>query len=178
MKQRKLVIGLLIMVALVVSTFTFAFWNGAIDWDDEVAGNTIVIGSGRTVTVTAALSLAPNEVLVPVGKEAVSNEANPVSIVTFNFTVDWTDTADGVSSSTLAVTPSNYDLGTLSPTEILDMFTFTVTSDNAITNGAQKTVTLTVQFTNEPASEAIYNEVANGTLTFDLTFVVTTQNPA
>jgi len=178
MKQRKLVIGLLIMVALVVSTFTFAFWNGTIDWNDEVAANTIEIGSGRTVTVDAALTLDPTDVLVPVGKVNQSNEANAVTQVNMEFEVDWADTGDNVTSSTITVTPSAYTLGTLTPAEILSMFTFTVTSDNLITNGATKTIVLNIEFTNEPLDQAMYDQVANGTLTFTVTFAVATVNPS
>ncbi len=53
------------------------------------------------------------------------------------------------------------------------MFTFTVVSGaGSITEGAAQNVVITITFANEPASQAIYNKVANGTLVVAFTFTV------
>jgi hypothetical protein len=111
MRQRKLVIGLLIMVALVVSTFTFAFWGATADWDETIASGNVVIGTAREVTVTAEAVLPqPDQVLVPVNRVNDSNENNAVSTITLTFEVDWQDSADYATGSTLAVTFANHTL--------------------------------------------------------------------
>jgi hypothetical protein len=182
MKQRKLVIGLLIMVALVVSTFTFAFWGAAQDWDEEIASGNVKIGSARTVTVTAsALSGAPTDFLVPVGKENQSNQNAAASSVTLTFNVDWDDSADYATTSVLNVSFSNYSFGNaLTHAEIDRMFNvLDVSSTTDITNGTIKVVTIEVTFELEPLDATEYGLVANGNLTFDITFtVVTVNNPA
>ena len=193
MKQRKLVIGLLIMVALVVSTFTFAFWAGSYDWSDEVTNGTIVIGSGREVSVEVTPQAATSQSLVPVGFINQSNEANATDTYELFFNVIWNDSAAFASTSTLTITISGlsitgvdeedfntYNLGSL--------FLFTVVGgsgeDNnelSITkNTLLEDIELNVQLVAEDLiSEDQYGFIASGTLNFTVTFTVTEiTNPA
>jgi len=175
MKQRKLVIGLLIMVALVVSTFTFAFWGAAQDWDETIASGNVQIGTARVVTVEAEAVLPqPNQVLVPVGFINQSNEANAVSTITLTFEVDWVDSADYAEDSILTVTFANYSFGNSLTHEDIDrMFDIVATSNSTISPNVTKEVTITVTFAEQPLDADEYALVAGGNLTFNITFTVT-----
>ena len=167
MKQRKLVIGLLVMLAVAVSGFTFAFWAST---DLEaVESTTITIGSGRTITTEA--SLATFDVsLVPVGQVDNSNEANAASSVTLAYTLNYSDTAEYATTTTYTVEISNYALGNLTEARILELFTFDITADLSVEKGVAEAISILVTFANVPADATEYAEIANGLLTFDVTF--------
>ena len=178
MKSKKLGILLLLVLALTVTTGTFAYWASSVTGDADSATASVTIGQGgtQTTTVTLGTGATTGSGLVPTAYGTAGTD----DTATFNYTVDWD--ADAVADAnagtgfagTLAVTFSNKSLGTLTATEIDNMFTFTVTSgDGAIPEGGSNAVVITVVFANEPANETIYNQVANGTLSFDITFTVT-----
>ncbi len=90
MKSRKLVVGLLVMLAVAMSTLTFAYWAGSISGDSDVANESITIGTGKDVTTSVSLgSSATSGVLVPSGRAADSNEANAVESYVITYTVDF-----------------------------------------------------------------------------------------
>ncbi len=175
MKKRNLVIGLLVTLMVALSGATFAYWASSIAGSDTtVSGNSITIGEGQAVTTsvsfdeqTAADALVPTKYIVNPGDDTS----------TLTYSVAWTETtdldADG-TAGTVVATFSNYSLGSLTETEILAMFTFTADPATAIAlDGAAVNYNITVVFANEPATQAIYAQVANGTLSFDVTFTVT-----
>lgn len=177
MKKRGLVIGLLIMLALVTSGFTYAFWAGSITQAADVAG-TVTIGQGGNTTVTVLAQDAVG-ILVPTSIDPANDE------VTFTFDVEWTGT-DAIAEGTLSVSvvevfttisATDYDWapGT-TPDEDLygDMFrvTISVPASGIINVGDTVEVTVTLVFENEPASQAIYNQVATGELSIVLDFNV------
>ena len=195
MKKRGLVISLLVMLAVITSGFTYAFWAGTRD-NDAAAVGSISIGSGREYTVEVNPVLA-DKVLVPVNQVENSNESNAVTSFELQFEVTWNDTAHYAASSTIAVTLDNYEIIKLSgessgldesdiryvddedPLTFDGMFTFEVTSTPSITEGDEKIVTVLVTFQGEPEDLAMYNLVKQGVLSFDVTFVVTVpDNPA
>ncbi|MBU1142692.1 MAG: hypothetical protein KKH92_03495 [Firmicutes bacterium] len=169
MKKRGLVIGLLVMLAVITSGFTYAFW-ASLD-NDEVAAGTISIGSGRVTTVTADLGTIDVS-LVPVGQVNNSNQDNAASSVELVYTLDYTDSAEFASTAAYSVVLSNYVLGTVSETRILELFTFDVTADLSITKDVPETVSVLVTFLLEPADATEYGLIASGTLSFDVTFTV------
>ena len=165
--KRKLVIGLLITLAVLISGFTFAYWASGITGDNEVATGTITIGSGEAVTTT-----------VVVTGEAVDTDLTPGNYQALVYSVNWSgENAAGAAGAagTLAVGSVIYSgLGDLTSAGIDAMFDFVVTSgDGAIIAGTPQDVTMTITFTNEPANKIIYDKVANGTLTVQFTFTVT-----
>lgn len=176
MKKRNLGIALLVLLAFVVTTGTFAYWASSVSGANATdTGASVTIGQGGSVTTTVTLNdpTADNTALVPTAYVAVAGD----DTATWTYNVDWSDAAgaaDG-AAGTLAVTFSNYAISgqTTTEAEILAMFSFTVTSgDGAIVAGTPNSVVITVVFTTEPANPTLYNEVANGTLTFDVTFTV------
>jgi hypothetical protein len=179
MKSRKLGIALLLMLALVVTSGTFAYWASSISGDAATqSGASVTIGEGNAVTTTVTVTGPTAGGATGLVPTAYAATAGVEDTATFTYAVDWdADSAEAGSGFTgdLAVTFSNKSLGTLTPAEIDAMFNFVVTSgDGAITEGAAPgNVVITVTFATEPATQAIYNEVALGTLTFDATFTVT-----
>lgn len=188
MKKRNLVIGLLIMLSVIVSGFTFAFWHGTIDLN-ETESTSITIGSGREVLVTADLA-AFNVSLVPVGKEDLSNENNAASSVVLTYTLNYEDTAEYASATTFTTVLNNISLNGMTAERIDFLFNIVITIDgnnynvtydtvNAvwlntasgnITKDAAETITITVTFANEPADADEYDLVATKALTFDVVF--------
>ncbi len=58
--------------------------------------------------------------------------------------------------------------------ELDAMFSYTVTGDGAITEGAAaQNVVVTIVFDTEPSTETIYDDVINETLTATITYTVT-----
>ncbi len=184
MKQRKLVVGLLVMLAVAVSTFTFAYWN-SIDLDSEVASNTVTIGQGRTATVVASLDSQDSGTLVPSGFAASSVSANPVEEIVFTFLVDWSDDLydlgsadlnvliDNVSNAT-AATYLNFEIkvGAAAYTESSNLDTV-----DALTEGTQLTILVKVTL-DEPADQTDYDAIKNAAITFDVTFTASNEAPA
>jgi len=174
MKSRKLGIGLLLMLAFVVTTGTFAYWASGVAGDDETVGGTVTVGTGDAITTTVTVNAQSdtNGNLVPVGFEGGSDINN----LDLTFPVIWNADADGAEgiSGTLSVSIGNYVIGTLSGSDVTDLFSVTITSgDGAITEGSSQNVVINVLFANEPADAAEYAIVAGSDLTFDVTFTVT-----
>ncbi|MFO7969543.1 MAG: hypothetical protein R6U15_05520, partial [Candidatus Izemoplasmatales bacterium] len=54
MKSRKLTIGLLLLVAFVFTTGTFAYWASSVEGDTQSQTETVSIGEGNAVTSTVS----------------------------------------------------------------------------------------------------------------------------
>jgi len=175
MKQRKLVIGLLVILAVAVSGFTFAFWAGSLTGNNAVESNTINIGTGEAVTTEVVLSASQDTgVLVPAGRADDSVEANAVEQVVFSFVVDWNDTVSNDSFDgdlgNIAVVVDNVQING-STTNAGLVNTVVGGATTVALNGATATVTVTVTLT-EPADQTTYNAVAGQPITFDVTITV------
>jgi hypothetical protein len=176
MKQRKLVIGLLVILAVAVSGFTFAFWAGSLSGDDAVESNTVTIGTGEAVTTQVTLGASQDTgVLVPAGRADDSVEGNAVEVVVFSFVVDWNDTVSNDSFDgdlgSIGVVVDNIEING-STTNAGLVNTLVGGATEVELNGATATVTVTVTLT-EPADQATYNAVAGQPITFDVTITVT-----
>jgi hypothetical protein len=172
MRSKKLVIGLLLLLAVVFTTGTFAYWaSGAGDGAETVAG-TVTIGSAgesaSTVTVSAQSDLLSD--IVPASQTGTSS-------VDLTFPVAWTVEGtefDGITGN-LLVELNTFAIGTLSGTDVTDMFTITVSTVPAtlIEGATAVNVVVTIEFTNEPADKTTYDIVAGANLTFNVDFTVT-----
>ena len=163
MKNRGLIIGALFTFAIIVTSFTFAYWAN-VNLADDATG-TVTIGEGRTATVTAGLSDSGSGTLVPTGEVANSSSENPTDELEFTFTVDWSDDTYEGETSNLTVSISNISNATAD--------TYLNFSDDAttITEGTTLTVTVTVTL-DEPDNETDYDAIINEDVTFDVTFTV------
>lgn len=170
MKQRKLVIGLLVMLAVAVSGFTFAFWASGVTGSQDVESNTIQIGTGEEVTTTVVVSGTASSSLdlVPAGRE----DAGSVSSIDFTFDVEWagaSSAADAANATgTLNITPVLSGAGASE----LALFTVTAASTQTITYGDTPQIVITVTFTTEPTNAAQYALIANAVLSLQVTFLV------
>lgn len=176
MKQRKLVIGLLIILAVAVSGFTFAFWAGTLTGDDVVASNTVTIGTAEAVTTEVTYTPGGGAgSLVPAGRVENSVEADATASVVFTFTVIWADTVtndsyDGQEEDLdITISPILID-GVAQPAGLISA---TPSGDVLISlNDGSANVTVTVVFDREP-TQAEYDIIAGGEITFNVTFNVT-----
>jgi hypothetical protein len=166
MKSKKLAIGLLVMLALVVTTGTFAFWASGVTGSNDSATGTVTIGTGDAVTTTVTVgnetSTGP---LVPVGFEGGS-DVNNVDLI---FEIDWDGTGAEGATGTLVVTVDSIEVG---GTDYSGLFTVDVSSQPSITAGTLFDYTVNVEFTNEPADQAEYDAVAGNDVVVTLTFTV------
>lgn len=175
MKQRKLVVGLLVMLAVAVSTFTFAFWAASITGNNNVASQTVVIGAGEAVTTTVSLNADSQTAgqLVPSGRADNSSSATPVESVVIVYTVSLIEDQDNNSydgqNAVLAVSYSNVLIGGVSDNAALVQIALSYTATVAV-DGTQ-TVSITVTLL-EP-TQAQYAAIYGQDITFDLTFTAT-----
>lgn len=183
MKQRKLVIGLLVMLAVAVSGFTFAFWASSISVTDATESTTINIGEGEAVTTTVVANpdVTNGKELVPSGRVVDSNTQSDSIVITFE--IDWTEagTAVDLIAGTLTATLGDIQVaddaqGTnavVNPNSLVNVSV--VLTDGAtiqVNDASTYTVTVTITL-DEPADQNEYNSVANKVILFDLTFDIT-----
>ena len=185
MNKRGLVIGLLVMLAVITSGFTYAFWS-SIDRDGNVIGNTVTIGEAKTATFDVTLDSSSTGLLVPVGQ--VGNSlAGAVEYKLFTFEVEWND--NFYTTGTLEVSESNVLLGGFATHAGLVNFAFQVGGDaddtealavdvlggnGSTTVSANSLVTVFVLVTlTEPADQATYEAVFDKIITFTVDFEIT-----
>ncbi len=185
MKQRKLVIGLLVMLAVLASGFTYAFWAGSVGapatGTDSV---TVVIGQGTDVTTSFDLGkVVNNGVLVP----AAYAGAGQVGLVTIGFDVAWDVLALGNNSLTGSTTTGTLNYGytvklytdASLDTEITDVdakalvLVSLLPGTTGITLGGANVPLSFVVTLGEPGSFALYNIIKNARIVIDFTFTVT-----
>ena len=173
MKSRKLAIGLLLLLAMVVTTGSFAYWASSITGDSDVVAASVTIGTGNAVTTTITVDdLADTSGLIPTAYGVAGTDDTAVLTLPVAWDADLGG-ADG-STGTLAVVLDSYTLGTLTELQIDAMFSITVTSGTgAITEGTPQNVVITIVFGTEPGTKTIYDQVDLGTLAMSFTFTVT-----
>lgn len=167
MKKRKItaVITLLIMLTVLLSIGTYAYWAGWITGASKEVTPEITVGTGQAAETALEVVVAGNEgTLVPEGRAV----AGQVESITFTLDFAWEETtADFVNGATgdfvIVAIPSNALLQvTLTdvPTEVVLGTTYTIT------------VVVTLD---EPADQVEYDTVAGQTLT--VLFNLTVSNP-
>ncbi len=173
MMSKKLGIVLLVMLALVVTTGTFAYWASGVSGNNTSGEGTITVGSGETVTTTVNLSAATIGTgnLVPAGKAGTGE----VETIDIQFDVDWDSTGQDASGLTGDLAVSVDSVLNTSSADVSSLFNVAgLTGYTLTTDGAAQTVTLTITM-NEPANQTEYDSVATEDVTFTFTFTVTPQ---
>ena len=175
MKSRKLAIGLLLMLAMVVTTGSFAYWASGLGGANDTIASTVTIGEGEeeSSTITLGALSSTGLALVPTGSGAAGDDT-----ATFTVPVSWDqdsgtefagDTGTLVVSIVYSMSGNSYN-----HSELDAMFSYTVTGDGSITEGAAaQNVVVTIVFDTEPSTETIYDDVINETLTATITYTVT-----
>lgn len=186
MKQRKLVIGLLITLVVLVSGFTYAFWAGTVGVPVEGTDSvTVNIGEGNNVSTIfnlGAAQVSAGTELVPAG---MANDAGEVVEFTVSFLVAWNNQALSGSSLTGSTTTGDLDFDfdvTIydeNDDEIVDagvialvnVIANPLNATSITLNAAGITLSVTITLT-EPASVAQYNAIKNGSIEIVFTFNV------
>ena len=186
MKKRGLVISLLLLLAVVTSGFTYAFWAASVSNANHTATGTVVIGEGKAVTTAVTVGdQTGTGPLVPSGK-AADSQGLAVEYVILQFSVTWTapvTTADG-ATGTLAATISDKKIATSTDNAGLVVTAVQIggTVTGSTLNGGGNTeitvngdpVNVYVKVTlTEPSNQAIYNAINGKNITFNLNFTIT-----
>ncbi|QMS84624.1 hypothetical protein [Candidatus Xianfuyuplasma coldseepsis] len=194
MKSRKLGIALLAMLAIVVTTGTFAYWAGAVvaPTGGDTTTGTVTVGTGADVTTSFVLNntVASGGQLVPSGQSG-NSQGTPVEFVDLSYTVQWTEDGDQLlgtsTTANITATPSvamveDDGLTAITNQTILDLVVITpnVSNPSTITlDAAASTFAWTVTLT-EPANSADYAVVQGATITITFTYsldtIATTDN--
>lgn len=172
--RKTMAIALLLIIALLTSAFTFAYWANGVEGAKKTANGNVTIGSAQTATTYVNVNdVTDSKTLVPVGKASYSSSANPVESITLTFTVDWkstnTNAAKG-TAGTLTATVKSKTIGGQSTNS--DLVNTTLSQPVAIiADGEAVTVTMTVTLT-EPSTKAIYDAIANKAVQIQVEFNV------
>ena len=178
MKSRKLGIGLLLLLAMVVTTGSFAYWASSVNGNNDATTATVTIGSGGAANTVVNLGALADDSSV----NLVPNTQTGDHVIVFTVDVTWTSELGTAADSTVGtlVASEVYQTmvtgGTLTDTDLDLMFdtTYSYAPSDQITVGRSAiTVTITLTFTTEPGSQAIYDTLVQNDLVLDLTFTVT-----
>lgn len=189
MKKRGLVIGLLIMLAVITSGFTYAFWAASVAGDDDTALGTINIGKGQQAVTTVNIEdVLEGKKLVPAG--FVVDSGTQTASVNLHFSVAWTTLSTALTGSQsvgdLTITPvvkfslwngtAFVEVTNVHPLydQIVDHILVDANVANAdeITLGASATTISYAVTLVEPSNVDEYNFFANGKIEITFTFVV------
>jgi predicted ribosomally synthesized peptide with SipW-like signal peptide len=184
MRTKKFGIALLVMLAFVVTTGTFAYWASSVNGpaNDTTVG-TVTVGSGEAVVTSFTLGStnATGGDLVPANQLA-NSAAGAVDNVVVTYTVEWNeDTAvsqlDGTTSTApLTVTPVvtlvDENSNNVTDASVLALISVTPSGSNASSltlDGGAESLSWTITMS-EPADQAEYDLIANGTITITFTY--------
>lgn len=177
MKSRKLAIGLLLMLAIVVTTGSFAYWNNVTGDTSTAASATVTIGSGETQATTLTFSAFGDDGSTALVPTAYAATPTVEDTIVFTIPVSWDEEASSGANGatgTLSILSDTFVLLNLTDAEIDAMFSVTYDFTAAITAGdaTDTTVTITLVFDTEPIDEATYDLVATKILELQVVFEV------
>jgi len=177
---KKLVLLLLLFVGLGASVTAGAYWASitAKNPTDATGDLTVNIGEGKEISFDTTLAFT-NEYdgvlpLVPSGYVVPEVTTNRREIT---ITASWTTAPTGgytitSATGTLNAVINSSSIEGVSSEDIKAMFDFSITTGVTINIGESEDIVVTVVFTNEPADKALYDLVAKGTLTINITLSV------
>lgn len=161
MKKRTLFIVALVVLLLGSTVGAYAYWDNL----QQTQAETITIGAGTTLTVTADAVAPAGKVLVPAGTVIKADDVEEI-VLTYNVKLD----KAAVANLNLAVVASNIKIN--DSTTNASLVTVDVSLASATVNNSDVVVTVTVTLS-EPGTQAIYDAIINQDITFDLTFTAT-----
>jgi len=158
---RKLSAVVLLLFLVAGSATAFAFWDNLTDETDV----TVTVGEGVTLSVTPDTFSDGN--LVP---EGVVLKDGDVESIEIEYTVSLDQ--DILNALDLNVTVSNKLIN--GSADNIGLVNIDVNPSTTTIQNSDVTVTVTVTLT-EPSTQAEYDAIINGDITFDLTFEATQQ---
>jgi len=153
---------------LLVAIIAFALIGGSVSafayWDDlsQTESETITLGQGVTLSVSATASAPEGKVLVPTG---VVTKTNDVTSIVLTYDVEL-DTAVSTALN-LDVSASDVQIGGLG--DHAGLANINVSQAASTVNNTAVVVTVTVTLT-EPTTQAEYDAIKNQPITFNLNF--------
>ena len=181
-KQRKVVIALLLVLTLLVTGFTYAYWASGITVTQGARTPTVTIGEGQSVATTLTVSEPENNTVKLVPSTITPSESEAHS-VTYTFNVQWAGSTHAASTvgatADLSLTATLNTPAGLTADKMAEMFT--ISNDLSVagmTYGQTKEVNVTVTFANEPANVVDYAAIINQVLTLTVTFTLGPVTPA
>ncbi len=190
-KNKKRIIAFLVMLSLVLSTGTFAYWASFVEGTSTEAVGTLTVGSGNTVETIFSLTNEINSggLLVPVG-QAVNSKGDTVEYINLTFDIQWLEDEDTTQlNGTVSSAPINveYRVVITQNGEILDQDEYGVIYElinvySSEYNPAElildeKSKTFTYQVTlNEPSNKEEYNLISNADIEITFSYSIDTSN--
>lgn len=165
MKKRTLFIVALLVLLLGSTMGAYAYWDNLQQTETE----TINIGEGTTLTVSAVAEVPAGKYLVPDGVVLKANDVESI-VLTYNVVLDQT----ALTALNLSVVAENIAIGG-SGAGNEGLVNIDISLASATVNDSNVLVTVTVTL-DEPASSSVYTDVINEAITFDLKF--TASQPA
>lgn len=155
---KKLFAVLAVALVLGGTVMAFAYWDNLQQQQNE----TIEIGNGVTLELSAVAVAPAGKVLVPAGVVMKANDVDEV-VLTYNVKLD----EAALEALDLSVVASNIKIGGSDVNA--DLVNVEIALGSATVNDANVLVTVTVSL-NQPATVAVYDVIKNQSITFDLTF--------
>lgn len=190
-KSRKKVIAFLLMLSLVLTSGTFAYWASYVEGTSTEATGTLEVGSGDSVQTRFDLSNALNSggLLVPVGQAVNSNEG-AVEAIDLSFDVEWKEdeaTTQLLGVDSVGQIEVEHEVSIVLDGEELSKqdYAHIYALVNVLYNENNKTEltldapaeTFAFQITlDEPADQAEYNLIANAEISITFSYKINTQN--
>lgn len=179
-KQRKLVVGFLLLLALVVSGFTYAYWAGTISVNNVENKQTITIGEANSVSTTLSVNdPSANKKLVPTGRveQSVGGTEKNTDSVVFTFdNITWVQPAGnqlGTTTGTLTVSIADFQIGGVAEGNYERVnIVINTASQQIILGETIQTITVTVTMV-DPKDKDAYEAIIDKAITFTVNFVVT-----
>lgn len=174
MNKRGLVIGLLVMLAVITSGFTYAFWANSVTGNSETVGGSVQIGSGEDVTVEVSIGAQGGSTLLLVPTGFVADVETQDDEIVISFVVTWVDDAalEGIDDADVSVLIDNIKVNDVANPYTL--ISVVEQAGNPTTISLNGTATFYFVVTmGVPANQTQYDAVAGLGITFDLTFTVT-----
>ncbi len=194
MKQTKLVrylTAFLIVLSLVLTTGTFAYWVGNVEGTDSKVEDTLTIGSGKTVTTQ--LTIDQNDIsdygqLVP--SKQINNSINlAVDMIPLNYSLKWfeeqsTSQIYGEEIYGIIKTSIRYEIIPINESDVLDYLEYSniynlvnieenennqkeITLNDDTPKNLQYVITLA-----EPSNQSEYQIIKNAVINFYFTFEI------
>ena len=189
--SRKKVIAFLLMLSLVLTTGTFAYWATAVEGTAAEATGTLAVGSGDNVETTFDITNELNSggLLVPADQLGNSNKG-AVDAIDLSFDVQWLEDEEmtqllGTNSvgqivieHQVVITLDGEALDQEEYAYIYDLVNVAYNSDNAkelLLDAAASTFAFQITL-DEPADQAEYNLIANADISVTFSYVINSES--
>ena len=181
---KKLILLLLLFVGLGASVTAGAYWastfTAASPIEDATGDLTVTIGEGESyeLQTTLAFGTQSGDTTLPLVPTNYAVSGSSTDTREININGVWSVVPEGeytLESATgkLSAVINSSSIAGVDPADFALMFTVTVQTNNVnIAFGSSEQIVVKVVFHTEPASKALYDLVANGTLTINITLSV------